>query len=241
MPHHVHPYAHRLGILRDWKSRWFADRGQYQKYLKGDVLLRQYLMKRLRSAHVADIEMERSDKLWKIVIKSARPGLIIGRSGEGAVKLKNEVTSRLARWKIKAPKEIKIDVEEVRSPESNATIVGIMVAEGIEKRMPFKRVIKQMLEKVMANRDVKGARIEISGRLGGAEMSRREFVRAGNIPLQTIRADVDFARVEAFLPYGVIGIQIWIYKGEVFAEKAKKAAAKPAAAPAHASAHPAHR
>ena len=221
MSHHVHPYAHRLGILRDWKSRWFADNGQYQEYLKGDTLLRGYLEKRLRGMHVADVEMERNDKMWKVVVKSARPGLIIGRSGEGAVKLRNDVLSRLARWKIKTPKEFRIEVEEVRNPESNAAIVGQMVAEGLEKRMPFKRVMKQMLEKVMANRDVKGTRVEVSGRLGGADMSRKEHVKAGNIPLQTLRADVDFAREKAYLPYGVIGIQVWIYKGEVFAEKAK--------------------
>ena len=219
MPHHVHPYAHRIGTLRDWKSRWIAFGAQYQKYLKGDVILREYLTKRLRGMHVSDIEMERNDKTWKIVVKTARPGLIIGRSGEGAVKLKSEILSRLARWKIPHPKDIKIDIEEVRNPESNAAIVGAMVAEGLEKRMPFKRVIKQMLEKVMANRDVKGARIAISGRLGGADMSRREHVRAGNIPLQTIRADVDFAKERAYLPYGVIGIQVWIYKGEVFSKE----------------------
>jgi small subunit ribosomal protein S3 len=227
MSHHVHPYAHRLGTLRDWKSRWFADDGQYQEYLKGDTLLRDFLVKRLRGMHVADIEMERNDKMWKVVVKTARPGLIIGRSGEGAVKLRSDVVSRLARWKIKTPKEFRIEVEEVRNPESNAAIVGQMVAEGLEKRMPFKRVMKQMLEKVMANRDVKGARIEVSGRLGGADMSRKEHVKAGNIPLQTIRADVDFAREKAYLPYGIIGIQVWIYKGEVFAEKAKNV--KPAA------------
>jgi small subunit ribosomal protein S3 len=227
MPHHVHPYAHRLGILRDWKSRWFADRGQYQEYLKGDVLLREHLVKRLRGMHVADIEMERNDKMWKVVVKTARPGLIIGRSGEGAVKLKTEVLSRLARWKIKTPKEFRIEIEEVRNPESNAAIVGQMVAEGLEKRLPFKHVLKQMIEKVMANRDVKGVRVQVSGRLGGADMSRTEHLRAGNIPLQTLRADVDFAREKAYLPYGVIGIQVWIYKGEVFAEKSKAAHPSP--------------
>lgn len=232
MPHHVHPYAHRLGILRDWKSRWFADQHStknYQKYLRGDVLMREFLKKRLRGMHVADIEMERSDKMWRIVVKTARPGLIIGRSGEGSIKLKREIFSRAARWKIAMPKEFKFDIEEVRSPESNAAILGQMVAEGLEKRMPFKRVIKQTLEKAMANRDVKGARIAISGRLGGADMSRREQVRAGNIPLQTLRADVDFAREEAHLPYGLIGIQVWIYKGEVFAEKPRARSAKSAA------------
>ncbi len=221
MPHHVHPYAHRLGILRDWKSRWFALPGQYQSFLKGDVLLRQFLLKQLRGMHVSDIVTERNDKTWKIIIKTARPGLIIGRQGEGTQKLKALVLSRLARWKIPHPKDIRIEIEEVRSPESSAAIVGLMVAEGLEKRMPFKRVIKQMADKVMANRDVKGVRIAVSGRLGGADMSRKEQVRQGNIPLQTLRADVDFAREKAYLPYGVIGIKVWVYKGEVFAEKAK--------------------
>lgn len=221
MPHNVHPYAHRLGILRDWKSRWFADDGKFQAYLKGDVLLREFLVKELRGMHVADIEMERNDKMWKIVIKTARPGLIIGRNGEGTQKLKAKVSSRLARWKIAAPKDVRIEVEEVRSPESNAAVLGQMVAEGLEKRLPFKRVIKQSLDKAMANRDVKGARIVVSGRLGGADMARTEQVRAGNIPLQTLRADVDFAREKAYMTYGVIGIKVWIYKGEVFAEKPK--------------------
>lgn len=221
MPHNVHPYAHRLGILRDWKSRWFADDGKFQAYLKGDVLLREFLVKELRGMHVADIEMERNDKMWKIVIKTARPGLIIGRNGEGTQKLKAKVNSRLARWKIAAPKDVRIEVEEVRSPESNAAVLGQMVAEGLEKRLPFKRVIKQSLDKAMANRDVKGARIVVSGRLGGADMARTEQVRAGNIPLQTLRADVDFAREKAYMTYGVIGIKVWIYKGEVFAEKPK--------------------
>jgi small subunit ribosomal protein S3 len=221
MSHRVHPYAHRLGILRDWKSRWFADPGQFQEYLKGDVLLREFLKKQLRSMYVADITTERNDKQWKISIKSARPGLIIGRNGEGSQKLKALILSRLARWKVPHPKDIRLEIEEVRSPESSAPIVAMMVAEGLEKRMPFKRVIKQMAEKAMANRDVKGVRIAISGRLGGADMSRKEQIRQGNIPLQTLRADVDFAREKAYLPYGVIGIKVWIYKGEVFADKPK--------------------
>jgi small subunit ribosomal protein S3 len=116
---------------------------------------------------------------------------------------------------------VRIEVEEVRSPESNAAVLAQMVAEGLEKRLPFKRVIKQSLDKAMANRDVKGARIVVGGRLGGADMARTEQVRAGNIPLQTLRADVDFAREKAYMTYGVIGIKVWIYKGEVFAEKPK--------------------
>ena len=114
---------------------------------------------------------------------------------------------------------MKIDVEEIRSPESNAAIVGQMVAEALEKRMPFRRVLKQMVEKVMANRDVKGVRIAVSGRLGGAEMSRTEQIKKGRIPLQTLRADIDFTREKAYLPYGVIGVKIWIYKGDIFEDK----------------------
>jgi small subunit ribosomal protein S3 len=183
--------------------------------------------------------MERNDKTWKVVVRTARPGLVIGRQGEGSQKIKREIQSKLARWKIPTPRDFRFEVEEVRSPESNAAIVGQMVAEGLEKRMPFKRVIKQMVEKVMANRDVKGVRIMISGRLGGADMSRSEQVRAGNIPLQTLRADVDFAKEKAYLPYGVIGIQVWIYKGEVFAEKQQPKQVQRPLAPAPRIARPA--
>jgi small subunit ribosomal protein S3 len=211
-----------MKIIRGWQSRWFADHdGSYQDQLKADTLLRQYLEKKLRGNHVAGIEMERNAKQWRIVIKTGRPGFIIGRQGEGANKLRADILSKCARWKLAAPKDIKIDIEEVRSPESNAAIVGQMVAEGLEKRMPFKRVIKQTLERVMQTYGVKGARIEISGRLGGAEMSRREFVKGGNLPLQTIRADIDFAREKAYMTYGVIGIQVWINKGEVFGAQAE--------------------
>lgn len=221
MSHVVHPYAHRLGIIRDWKSRWFGSKEQYKVFLRGDVLLREYLEKRLKGFYIADIEIERSEKSLKIIIKTSRPGMIIGRSGEGAVKLKLDIVKKAGKLNIKLPEEFKVDIEEVRSPESNAGIVSKMVAEGLEKRLPFRMVLRQMIEKVMANRDVKGAKISVSGRLGGAEMGRKEEVKRGGIPLQTFRADIDFARERANLPYGVIGIKVWIYKGEVFADAKK--------------------
>lgn len=216
MSHTVHPYSHRLGIIRDWKSRWFGDKKQYRDFLRGDVLLREYLEKRLRGFYVASLEIERSEKLFRILIKTARPGMIIGRSGEGAAKLKADIEKEARRLKIDLPETMKIDIEEVRYPEGNAAVVGAMVAEGLEKRLPFRMVMKQTIEKVMANREVKGAKISLSGRLGGAEMSRSEEIKRGGIPLQTFRADIDFAREKAYLPYGVIGIKVWIYKGEVF-------------------------
>lgn len=217
MTHVVHPYSHRLGIIRDWKSRWFgATREQYVERLRGDVLLTQYLSKRLRGLYVASIDIERNEKTIRIIIKTSRPGMIIGRSGEGAVKLRADIQKQAKRNKLIMPDNLKVDIEEVRYPESSAALVSQMVAEGLEKRLPFRRVLKQMLEKVMANRDVKGVRILVSGRLAGVEMSRKEQVKRGNIPLQTFRADVDYAREKAYLPYGVIGIKVWIYKGEIF-------------------------
>jgi small subunit ribosomal protein S3 len=221
MTHIVHPFAHRLGIIRDWKSRWFGAKEEYKKFLKGDILIRSFLEKRLRGSHVAGVEIERNAKTFRIVIKTARPGMIIGRAGEGSVKLKNDILKEAKRHEFDIPKDFKLDIEEVRSPESNADIVGEMVAEGLEKRLPFRMVLKQTVEKVMANRDVKGARIAISGRLGGAEMARYEQIRRGGIPLQTFRADIDYARKTARLPYGAIGVKVWIYKGQIFADKKK--------------------
>lgn len=220
MTHVVHPYAHRLGIIRDWKSRWFNAGNQYKAFLRGDVLLREYLVKRLRGMYIASIDMERNNEILRIIVKTARPGMIIGRQGEGSVKLKNDIKKFIGKLKLSV-KEIKLEIEEVRSPESNAAVVSQMIVEALEKRLPFKRVMKQTLEKVVANRQAKGVRIALSGRLGGADMSRREKMKWGTIPLQTFRADVDFARARALLPYGTIGVKVWIYRGEVFAGEKK--------------------
>ena len=219
MSHTVHPFSHRLGIIRDWKSRWFAPRGTYQEFLKVDILLREYLTKRLRGMYISSIEMERGSGTLRVIVKTSRPGLVIGRSGEGAVRLRNDVLSFLKKLKVTNMPELKIDIEEVRSPESNAAIVASMVIEGLEKRLPFRRILKQTVEKVMANRDVEGVRIGLSGRLGGADMSRSEELKKGRIPLQTFRADIDFAREKAYLPYGVIGVKVWIYRGDIFEKK----------------------
>jgi small subunit ribosomal protein S3 len=216
MSHTVHPYSHRLGILRDWKSRWFGTDKKFRDYLKGDVLLREYLVKKLRGMFVSGIEIERSEKSLRVIIKTSRPGMLIGRSGEGATKLRNEIQEFMKGNKLSMPQELKVDIEEVRSPESNAAIVGYMVAESLEKRLPFRRVLKQTVEKVMANRDVQGVRIALGGRLGGADMARQEELKKGRIPLQTLRADIDFAREKAHMTYGDIGIKVWIYKGEIF-------------------------
>ena len=217
----VNPFSHRLGILRDWRHRWFANGPAYQQNLKGDILLREFLQRELHGQYVGGLEIERG-KVLRVIIKTSRPGLIIGRSGEGSKNLRDKIDKFLRKHKVPVP-EIKLDIEEVRSPESNAAIVATMVAEGLEKRLPFRRVLKQTIEKVMANRDVKGVRIVISGMLGAGSMSRTEGLKKGRIPLQTFRADVDFARERANLPLGVIGVKVWIYKGDVFTKDGKDA------------------
>ena len=219
MTHVVHPYAHRLGIIRDWKSRWFADRKEYTSNLKGDVLIRDFLTKKLRGMYVSSIQIERDQKSMQIYIHTSRPGLVIGRSGEGMQKIKKQLAQEVKLRKITLPSEMKIDVVEVQNPEQDAAIIAAMVAEGLEKRLPFRRVLKQTIEKVMAGRGVSGAKIALSGRLGGADMARRESIKRGGIPLQTLRADIDFAREKAHMTYGVTGIKVWIYKGLVFDEK----------------------
>lgn len=220
MTHTVHPFAHRLGIIRDWKSRWFAaDKKSYRENIKVDELIRRYLSKKLRGTYTSGIEIERSASTLRVIISTARPGLVIGRSGENATKLRSELTGFVRTHAPTDRRVVKVDIVEIRQAETDAAVVAYMVAEGLEKRMPFRRVLKQTIEKVIAAREVEGVRIALSGRLGGAEMSRKEELKKGRIPLQTFRADIDFAQEQAYLPYGVIGIKVWIYRGDKFEEK----------------------
>ena len=217
MTHTVHPYSHRLGILRDWKSRWLATRAGYKQALRGDVLIREYLEKKLKGFFIADIEIERSEKALRVIVSSSRPGMIIGRQGDGAEVLRKEIRSLLLKRTLIGEKvNVRLDIKEIKSAETNASVVSQMIVEGLEKRLPFRRVMKQMLEKVMANRDVLGVRIFLAGRLGGATMSRTEDRKLGRIPLQTLRADVDYALAKAVMSYGTIGVKVWIYKGDIF-------------------------
>lgn len=217
MSHRVHPYSHRLGIIRDWKSRWFGVGKNYRQYLMADTMIREYVTKKLVGMYVSLVEIERGQKAIRIVVKTARPGLIIGRNGEGSEKLRNDIVKFMNKNKLNpANVELKLDIEEIHSPESDANIVAQQVKEALEKRMPFRRILKQTVEKVMANRDVQGVRIKMGGRLNGADMARNEQLRKGRVPLQTFRADIDFARVRATIPQGDIGIKVWIYRGEIF-------------------------
>jgi small subunit ribosomal protein S3 len=226
MTHIVHPFAHRLGTTFDWRSRWFQKNpAAFRENMRVDVTIRAFLKKRLRGMYVGSLELERRQKTVRVIIKTSRPGLVIGRGGEGSVTLTKELQKKLNVLKLAEPLQVRVDIEEIRTPESNSAIVAYMVAEQLEKRMTFRRVLKGMVEKVMAIRDVQGVRIAISGRLGGAEMSRLEEIKRGRVPLQTIRADIDYAREEALLPYGIIGVKVWIYKGDIF-NREKKVTAK---------------
>lgn len=214
----VHPYAHRLGILRDWQSRWFATSAKKNReFIRTDAVVRRFLARRLRGAYVSHVEIERSQKDLRVQIHTARPGMVIGRSGEAATKLKKDISDLLKKSGLSEVPALHLDVIEVRSPESNAAIVAGMVVEGLEKRMPFRRVMKQTIDKVMANRDVKGVRIAISGMLGSGSMSRTEELKKGRIPLQTFRADIDYAQIAANMALGKVGVKVWIYRGDVFA------------------------
>ena len=224
MPHVVHPYAHRIGNLRDWRSRWYANKKDFKDLLRGDIFLREFILKKLRTMYISSVEIERGSKTTRIIIATARPGLVIGRNGEEMIKLKAAIEKEVRRKKLPLASDFKIDIVEVREPEADAQIIALMVMEGLQKRLPFRRVLKQTIEKVMANRSVKGARIEIGGRLGGAEMARTEKIIKGNIPLQTLRADVTFARERALMTYGIIGIKVWVFKGLVFEKDISKTA-----------------
>ena len=219
MTHVVHPYSHRLGILRDWKSRWFAPKATYKHALRGDILIREYLEKKLKGFFIADIEIERSEKALRVIVSSSRPGMIIGRQGDGAEVLRKDIKNLLLKHKLLGEKvDVRLDIKEIKNAEANAAIVGQMIVEGFEKRMAPRRVVKQMLEKVMANRDVLGIRIAYSGMIGGG-MARTETFKKGRIPLQTFRADVDYATARARFPLGAVGIKVWIYKGDIFTNK----------------------
>lgn len=230
MTHRVHPYIFRLGETTTWKSRWFHIK-KFPAYLREDTLLREWLWKRLRGIHVSSIEIERFPNVLTIIIKTSRPGILIGRGGEGIEQLKKDIAEKLRaigkRFKtLSRPaekREVKLTVEEVRSPETDAHIVAEQIREDVEKRVRFRRILKQAVEKVMSHpKEVKGVKVMLSGRLDGTEMSRVEWLKRGRVPLQTLRANVDYALVEAQTTYGTIGIKVWIYKGDVFPTTARE-------------------
>ncbi len=223
MGHKVHPFIFRIGIVTNWKSRWFSKK-QYKDFLEQDVKLRSFVAEKLAKAGVNSIEIERSANQINIIVKTARPGLVIGRGGKGVEELKKEIKKILQKdKKSKLGKmEVSLEIEEVRQPTAQAAIVSMEMASQIEKRLPYRRVMKQALDKIMANKDVLGAKVMTKGRLNGAEIARKEQLKKGRIPLQTLRSNIDYAQATAYTTYGTIGIKVWIYKGEVFKDSNKE-------------------
>ena len=225
MTHTAHPYGFRLGITRDWQVQWFAgNREKYRQMLREDYLIRSFLEKELANKQVSTILLERelergkeTKETFVITIKTSRPGLIIGREGLGI----EDLISRIKQFSRKngLNEKINVRIEEVRYVEQDATLIAESIVDALKQHIRFNRAIKQSLEKVMANRNVKGCRIVIAGRLGGAEIARTESVKRGKIPLQTLRADIDYAHKEAIMSYGVIGIKVWVYKGDIVTKK----------------------
>lgn len=207
----VHPTGIRLGIVKDWESRWYAPSKDFAATLCADIKLRAFLRKKLSQAGISRIQIDRPARNAKITIYSARPGIIIGKSGKEVETLRDEINKIL-----NVP--VHVSIEEVRKPELDSKLVAEMVAQQLEKRVMFRRAMKRAVTSAM-RLGAKGIKICVSGRLGGAEIARSEWYREGRVPLHTLRADIDYGTAEAFTTYGVIGVKVWIFKGEIIGDK----------------------
>jgi small subunit ribosomal protein S3 len=204
----VNPKSLRLGIIGTWDSKWYADKKNYSKLFHQDLALKEVIHEKLKSAGVTKIEIQRSAKKVLVNIHAAKPGLIIGRQGIAIEDLRDMLSKKFNQ-------NIDVNILEVQNPDKSAQLLGELVATQIEKRIAYRRAVKMALQKAM-EAGAKGAKIQVSGRLNGVEISRREYFKEGNIPLHTLRADIDYAHVNANTTYGVIGIKVWVYKGLVF-------------------------
>lgn len=221
----IHPLLQRIGIIKTWNSRWYANPKDYPRFIEEDFRIRKLILERFKQAGLSKIVIERLTEKIKIRIHAARPGLIIGRHGADIEQLRSDLNAL-------CKKEVSVDIEEVKNPAADATLVGLNISGQIEKRVGFRRAVKRAVEQTM-NAGAKGVKIQIAGRLDGAEMCRVETYKQGKLPLSTFRADIDYGFVECLTTYGLIGIKVWIYKGDVLKEVVRKS---PAAAAGAASA-----
>ena len=207
----VHPTGARVGIIKDWNSKWYADSKDFANYLVEDQKIRKFLKKKLYTAGISKIEIERTAKMVKINLYTAKPGIIIGKGGAGVEALKAEVSKLIG-------KDVNLNIVEVKNIDTDAQLVAENIAGQLERRISFRRAMKQCMQKA-TKAGALGIKTAVSGRLGGADMARTEFYKEGNIPLQTLRADIDYGFAEADTTYGKIGVKVWIYKGEVLPTK----------------------
>ncbi len=212
----INPHGFRLGISTDWKSRWYADK-QYGEYVKEDVKIRKLLSKGMERAGIAKVEIERTRDRVRVDIHTARPGIVIGRRGAEADRIRGELEKL-------SGKQVQLNILEVKNPESVAQLVAQGVAEQLSNRVAFRRAMRKAIQSAMRSPQVKGIRVQCSGRLGGAEMSRSEFYREGRVPLHTLRADIDYGLFEARTTFGRIGVKVWIYKGDVIGVRREREA-----------------
>lgn len=218
----INPFSYRLGIINNWVSRWMPKGLKFKNQLEEDVLIRRIVNEKIGLAGIVRIEIEKGiDNSYRIFIKAAKPGLVIGRGGKGIEELSKAIESKLQKLLQsrgqKNPKfSLRLNVEELKRTEISAQYVAQSIAWDLEKRLPFRRTIKKYLENTMQNREVQGAKIKLSGRLDGGEIARREWLAKGKLPLQTLRANIDYGQATAFNTYGAVGIKVWIYKGEIF-------------------------
>src|SRR3989338_403643 len=207
----IHPVGFRMGIGATWKSRWFARGAKYQQYVSEDIKIREVLMKKLKTAGVANVEIERAVNKLKVIIFVSRPGVLIGRGGTGLTEIKKFL---MAELKIKNDNSLEVAPMEIKSADSVSYLVAQSVAEQLARRLPAQRVMNQAIERAMRS-GAKGVRVVLSGRIGGAEIARREWKASGTMPLHTLRSDIDFAIYPALTKYGYVGVKVWINKGEV--------------------------
>ncbi len=218
----VHPTGIRLGIVKDWASKWYADSKNFPDLLLTDLRVREFLKKRLSQASVSRITIERPAKNARISIFTARPGIVIGKKGEDIEKLRSEVSQMMGI-------PVHLNIEEIRKPELDAALVAESIAQQLERRIMFRRAMKRAVQNAL-RLGAKGVKINVAGRLNGAEIARTEWYREGRVPLHTFRADIDYGFAEANTTYGVIGVKVWIFKGEVFDKEEEQAVADAAAA-----------
>ena len=207
----MHPHGLRVGVIKDWNSKWYADSKNFSDYLVEDHKIREYVKKKLFVSGISKIEIERTPKFVKVNVYTAKPGLVIGKGGNYAETLKNELTKMIN-------KDVNLNIVEVKNIDTDAQLVAENIANQLERRISFRRAMKQCMQKSM-KAGALGIKTAVSGRLGGADMARTEFYKEGTIPLQTLRADIDYGFAEADTTYGKIGVKVWIYKGEVLPTK----------------------
>ena len=210
----MHPHGIRVGVIKDWNSKWYADSKNFSDYLVEDHKIREYVKKKLFVSGISKIEIERTPKFVKVNVYTAKPGLVIGKGGNFAETLKNELVKMIN-------KDVNLNIVEVKNVDTDAQLVAENICNQLERRISFRRAMKQCMQKAM-KAGALGIKTAVSGRLGGADMARTEFYKEGTIPLQTLRADIDYGFAEADTTYGKIGVKVWIYKGEVLPAKKKQ-------------------